>query len=371
MDSDEENKKSVSSSEKTGKLPDHLELMRTRVIMNNEAANQTSTTQYSGAFVASGVDNSLQFDDFTKNFRVDVKSLSEDFMEFDIVGIDPAIANAFRRILIAEVPTMAIEKVFFADNTSLIQDEVLAHRLGLVPLKVDPRLFQFRGEGEMALEDNTVVFKLKAKCKRKAKGSDEIEGSRVLSGNFEWLPEGSHWPPESEKKFTGFSENQKVAIDFGGKFPRPTNEDIVLARLRPGQAIELEAHAVKGLGKTHSKWSPVATASYKMLPEVHFLKPMEGELADSVVETCPVGVFDIEDLGKGKRRARAANPRKCTLCRECVRPEGWDKYIQLRRVKNHFIFSIESTGALPPDVLFTEAVQILQNKVDMVAAELA
>lgn len=43
----------------------------------------------------------------------------------------------------AQLPTMAIEKVFIANNTSLIQDEVLAHRLGLVPLKVDPRLFNY------------------------------------------------------------------------------------------------------------------------------------------------------------------------------------------------------------------------------------
>ena len=45
-------------------------------------------------------------------------------------GISPAIANAFRRILIAEVPTMAIEKVFMVNNTSIVQDEVFAHRLG-------------------------------------------------------------------------------------------------------------------------------------------------------------------------------------------------------------------------------------------------
>lgn len=35
------------------------------------------------------------------------------------------------------------------------------------------------------------------------------------------------------------------------------------------QEIELEAHAVKGVGKTHAKWSPVATAWYRMLPEVY------------------------------------------------------------------------------------------------------
>ena len=46
-----------------------------------------------------------------------------------------------------QVATMAIEKVYMYNNTSIVQDEVLAHRLGLVPLKVDPRYFEFRNKG--------------------------------------------------------------------------------------------------------------------------------------------------------------------------------------------------------------------------------
>lgn len=46
-----------------------------------------------------------------------------------------------------QVPTMAIEKVFIYNNTSIVQDEVLAHRLGLIPIKADPRLFEYRITG--------------------------------------------------------------------------------------------------------------------------------------------------------------------------------------------------------------------------------
>lgn len=77
------------------------------------------------------------------------------------MGVDASIANAFRRILIAEVhpvswinldiiiqiikvPVIAIERVYVWDNTSVIVDEVLSHRLGLVPLNVDPALMQFK-----------------------------------------------------------------------------------------------------------------------------------------------------------------------------------------------------------------------------------
>jgi DNA-directed RNA polymerase I and III subunit RPAC1 len=60
--------------------------------------------------------------------------------------VDASLANALRRILIAEVPTMAIEQVYIQDNSSIIQDEVLAHRLGLIPIKADPRAFNFQSE---------------------------------------------------------------------------------------------------------------------------------------------------------------------------------------------------------------------------------
>lgn len=68
-----------------------------------------------------------------------------------MVGVDAAIANALRRVLLAEVPSMAIEKVFVNNNTSIIQDEVLAHRLGLVPIKADPRKFNMLPPGSLEI----------------------------------------------------------------------------------------------------------------------------------------------------------------------------------------------------------------------------
>lgn len=64
---------------------------------------KTEGIQYSGAYATMGVDNSKSLENFIKNFKIDVIRLREDEMEFDLIGIDAAIANAFRRILIAEV----------------------------------------------------------------------------------------------------------------------------------------------------------------------------------------------------------------------------------------------------------------------------
>merc|ERR1712153_61836 len=75
-------------------------------------------------------------------------------------------ANAFRRILLAEVPTMAIEKVLITDNTSIIHDEVLAHRLGLVPIFADPNDFQYKSADKDYDDKNSILFKLSVKCTR-------------------------------------------------------------------------------------------------------------------------------------------------------------------------------------------------------------
>ncbi|XP_043715184.1 DNA-directed RNA polymerases I and III subunit RPAC1-like isoform X2 [Telopea speciosissima] len=322
-----------------------------------------------------GVDNGTRLDEFCKKFEVEVIRLTEDDMEFDMIGIDPAIANAFRRILIAELPTMAIEKVLIANNTSIIQDEVLAHRLGLIPIKVDPRLFEYMSENDTPNEKNTIVFKLHVTCK---KGDTRLT---VKTDTLKWLPNGSEFPVASEnpasnpaskpKTYTSFTCSQDSLPEYSDQPIAPKHNDIILAKLGPGQEIELEAHAVKGIGKTHAKWSPVSTAWYRMLPEVVLLQEVEDEKAEELVKKCPVNVFDIEDLAKGKKRATVARPRACTLCRECIRGEDWEKRVAIRRVKDHFIFTIESAGALPPDVLFTEVVKILEDKCERVITELS
>jgi hypothetical protein len=64
---------------------------------------------------------------------------------------------------------------------------------------------------------------------------------------------------------------------------------------------------------------------------------------------CPMNVFDIEDMGKHKiPTAVVARPRDCTMCRECIRREGWNNKVHLRRVADHFIFTVESSGCMPP-----------------------
>jgi len=80
--------------------------------------------------------------------------------------------------------------------------------------------------------------------------------------------------------------------------------------------------------------------------------------AEKLKQKCPMNVFDIEDgLCVVKR------PQDCTMCRECIREAPGDTHVQLERVRNHYIFSIETTGALSPEDIFREAVQIFIAKI--------
>lgn len=80
---------------------------------------------------------------------------------------------------------------------------------------------------------------------------------------------------------------------------------------------------------------------------IEFLEPIMGQNAVELESMCPMKVFDIEDLG-GIPTAKVARPRNCTMCRECIRKDGWNEKVKLRRKADHFLFSVESSGCIPP-----------------------
>ncbi|XP_070578554.1 DNA-directed RNA polymerases I and III subunit RPAC1-like isoform X2 [Ptychodera flava] len=272
-------------------------------------------------------------------------------MEFDMIGVDASIANAFRRILIAEVPTMAIEKVFIYNNTSIIQDEVLAHRLGLIPIYADPRLFEYRQEGdEDGTAEDTIELQLKVKCTKDqhaakdATDPDELyKNWRVTTKHMKWIPIGNQ------------------AEIYSARDIHPVNDDILIAKLRPGQEIDVRVHCVKGVGKDHAKFSPVATASYRLLPDIKLTEPVTGEKAERLAKSFTPGVIELQEVD-GEKEAVVANARLDTCSRNVFRHEDLKDSVKISRVRNHFIFSVESTGALKPDVLVGEAVKVLIGK---------
>ena len=96
------------------------------------------------------IDNGFDPTKFEEELTFDIRSLTKTDMEVEVHGIDAPLANTLRRIIISEVratdqiPTMAIDKAMIYQNTSIMHDEVLAHRLGLIPIFADPSHFIFK-----------------------------------------------------------------------------------------------------------------------------------------------------------------------------------------------------------------------------------
>jgi DNA-directed RNA polymerase I and III subunit RPAC1 len=231
-----------------------------------------------------------------------------------------------------------------SSNTPLLNYiQVLSHRIGLIPIKVDPSKLDFV-ENDEETDNDTLVFNFEVECKNETTGKTNRNGEPIyvnehaLSSSLIWIPEG----------------NQREMFPEG---IAPVHDDIVIAKLKPGQRIEFEAHCVKGVGKDHAKFSPVATASYRLLPEITFAEPITGDRAQELKSMCPQNVFDIEDM-----EAVVARPRECTMCRECIRKDGWHDSVQLKRKADTFLFTIESTGCMPTETIVREAIKILKQK---------
>ncbi|GFE55208.1 DNA-directed RNA polymerase [Babesia ovis] len=255
----------------------------------------------------------------------------------EIEGLNVAIANAIRRILLAEVPTLAIESVHIYQNTGVIQDEVLAHRIGLIPFDCNPDLIPYRNNEDLS-DKNSVCFHLKVKCTR-----EDLNGRSNMSVYSRDLK----WVPMSDEQAAMFRDNP----------PKPIHDDILLTKLSPGQEIDLKAYLEKGIGKTHAKWSPVCTAVYRFKPDITFCDkdPLTKSEVEELAQICPMGVFSAE-----KGRIKEIRPYNCTSCRACV--ERFPRRVIINKLCNHFIFSVESTGAIPSGQLFLKAIGVLKEK---------
>jgi DNA-directed RNA polymerase I and III subunit RPAC1 len=313
-----------------------------------------------------------------QDFQVEFHSNDQFEASFSLIGLDAAVANAFRRILMAEIPTLAIEYVYVHNNTSVIQDEVLAQRLGLIPLKGSVEginwMHWFRKpsddddgtEANTPSDFNTVVLRLEVECTVNPDAAEDEQDPRKKYNNAHVYAK--------DIVFVPVGRQEQYFVDEGAI--QPTNPDILIAKLRPGQKIEMELHCVKGIGADHAKFSPVATATYRLLPDIQIERPIIGEDAKKFANCFPKGVIGLESVTReeaarrgsgyeghaGEQKAVVKDPFKDTVSRECLRHEEFQGKVKLGRVRDHFIFNVESTGQFDSDVLFLESVKVLKLK---------
>lgn len=242
-----------------------------------------------------------------------------DSLKLILGDIDPSTANAIRRTILSEIPTLAIENVRISENSSSLYDEIIAHRIGLIPIKTDLGLFTFREE-----------------CKCEGKGCPSCTLELTLD-------------VECKKS------NQSVySHDFKSSDPtiKPV-EDILIVRLGKNQKISLVAEAILGTGKDHAKWQP-AVAGYKYYPIINV--GSDCNMCKACIDACPVNILDASN---GK--ISVTDLELCTLCNSCAEVCDADA-ISVKGDDHKFIFKIESQGAMTSKELFKKACEIMEEK---------
>ncbi|MDG5819281.1 DNA-directed RNA polymerase subunit D [Natronococcus sp. A-GB7] len=221
---------------------------------------------------------------------------------FLVRGITPAFANGIRRAMVADVPTMAIDTVRFVENSSVMFDEQLALRLGLVPLTTPP-------EGEF-VEDDTVTLSI------------DVEGpATAYSGDL-------------------------VSSD---SLVEAADENVPIIELKDGQRLEAEAEARLERGKNHAKHQGGVAVGYRHLQRVEVVDDLpefqepESQIVRGVVEEngelVPTSEFD-HDIS--------------------TRHPG--KEVTLEDVPNAFVFHVETDGSFTVEELVTRAADSIEAR---------
>lgn len=251
---------------------------------------------------------------------MDIQIIKEEnnFLTFIIKDVTSSYINTIRRIMNVEVPVMAVDEINFIVNDSALYDEIIAHRLGLIPLKTDLQSYELR---EKCSCKGVGCAKCQLTLTLKVKGPRTVYASDIVS------------------------QDPKVI---------PVYPKMPITKLSEGQSLELEATAKLGIGKEHIKFSP-GLMYYQAYPEI---KLRDVQNPEKIKEVCPTHVYEVEN---GKLAIK--NLLNCDLCMACVEATN-DDSIQVKGNKTDFIFFIESFGQLIPREILTKALDVFDDKLD-------
>ena len=273
--------------------------------------------------------------------KIDVTEMTPTKAQFVITDTNPSFANALRRVIVADVPKMAIDNVEFHlgpimdekgtafESVSPMFDEIVAHRLSMIPVPTDLDVLNFRakcsckGEG---CPNCTIMYSLNKKgpC-------------TVYSGDLE--PIG----------------DTKLRI----------KEDLIpIVKLADDQALLIYATAELGTGKQHAKWQAAIGAGYRYFAKIE-IEHSKCDLGGSCIKVCPKGVLAKED-----RKIVAKRPEKCNLCNSCV--EVCDAgVIKVTPDPTKILFRFETDGSLPAKEVLIRGLKALEERYEVLREQIS
>jgi DNA-directed RNA polymerase II subunit RPB3 len=310
--------------------------------------------------------------------KVTVLSNEAHEMKFLLYDTDVSMANTLRRIMIAEVPTLTIDLVEFKSNSSVLQDEYIAHRLGLIPLrwinsqhKGGDASEQFVEMRDCDCQDRCgkccVEFELDVEFDKKTleRGADEQTlslsvTSKDLKSNADSVVPANFLNDEEE----GMSHDDGIAI----------------VKLGVGQSLSLRAVARLGISKEHTKWCPVAVATYRFEPIITLneaaIATLSADQKQEIVSVCPDRILEYdENTGKitiahdAHERATFTEDLKYTQQGMKVKEED-DDFVTCTQNEERFVFTVESSGCMDAEEIVKSALKVLRQKLLYMAQEI-
>lgn len=279
-----------------------------------------------------------------------------------------AQVNSLRRAILADVPKMAITKVRFEqgvtqdnkgeviESVNVLPDEVLAHRLAMVPVPTFLEEFVFPEDdpnNENLPEDqwgsplSQIIYHLSIRGPN-SDSADEVK--TVYAGDLNVL---------GETKLQIKEEHSRIPLTI----------------LSKGQYLELYAYATLGRGRDHAKWCPAAAVTFQPRQKAVLVKPKKANV--------------LFDLNLTSRSGREINSKLFTN-KECTdvdsvldleralqqvgygtgREEDFDNAIVMEDIEGEYVFSFESDGSMPAEEIFNRACEELVSRFEKITGEI-
>ena len=242
-------------------------------------------------------------------FDVEFIERDDRHARFVVRGLTPAFANGIRRAMIADVPTMSIDTVRVIENSSVMFDEVIGLRLGLVPLTTPIDEFE---------PGDTVTLSLDVEC-----------------------------PNERGEAVTAYSGDIETSDDL----VKPADENIPIIDLRRGQRLAFEAEAVLGRGRDHAKHQGGVSVGYRHLQTVEVGDEL-GEYDDREPNIVRGVIEEDGELVPTEEFGYDLTNRYP------------DNEVTVTDVPGAFVFDVETDGSFSVDDLVTSAVRSVGDRAE-------
>lgn len=310
--------------------------------------------------------------------KVQILDLAPHEMRFILSDTDTSMANTLRRIMIAEVPTLAIDLVEFHDNSTVLNDEYIAHRLGLIPIRYQAQNSLKGGDcnGAFLPHQECVCYERCPRC------SVEFELEVDYDKENAKRPEGERDMPITVTSRDLLSNNPQVMPAHflsEEEADEAHDEGISIVKMGPGQKLKLKAVARMGISKEHAKWCPVAVATYRFWPVVTINEEQCATLTleqkQELVDACPDRIIELDEV-TGKL-VEAENSWDIATFTEDLsttqkamkqRPED-DDFVTVEQATDRFIFHVETTGAMDAEEILMSALRVLKDRLNYLAQE--